>query len=64
MAKYKVLVKKEDLPAIPEDGKHLVRFRVVSVDENRTSYWIYKEVSGLGTNAPGENRSFQAEFDA
>ena len=33
----------QNLPNNP-DGKHLVRFRVVSVDENRTSHWVYKEV--------------------
>ena len=64
MATYRVLVRKADLPTIPEDGKHLVRFRVVSVDENRTSYWIYKEVTGLGTNSPTDRSVFQAEFDA
>lgn len=36
----------QDLPNNP-DGKHLVRFRVVSIDENRTSHWIYKEVGGV-----------------
>lgn len=28
-------------------GKHVVRFRIVSVDQNRTSYWVYKEVEGI-----------------
>ena len=28
-------------------GRHIVRFRVVSVDQNRTSHWVYKEVSGI-----------------
>ncbi len=36
----------QNLPNSP-DGKHLVRFRVVSIDENRTSHWIYKEVEGV-----------------
>lgn len=36
----------QDLPN-SSDGKHLVRFRVVSIDENRTSHWIYKEVGGV-----------------
>ncbi len=36
----------QGLPNSP-NGKHLVRFRVVSIDENRTSHWIYKEVEGV-----------------
>ncbi len=36
----------QGLPNSP-NGKHLVRFRVVSIDENRTSHWIYKEIEGV-----------------
>lgn len=40
----RVRVKESDLPPVGPNGKYLVRFRVVSVDENRTSHWVYKEV--------------------
>ena len=37
-------------------GKHVVRFRIVSVDQNRTSHWVYKEVEKIHqpviTNSP------------
>jgi len=61
MAIYKVRVKQSDLPPVPVEDKHLVRFRIVSVDENRTSHWVYKEVSGLGSAAP-DDATFQADM--
>ena len=38
-------IKWEDLPGVPEDTEeYYVRMRVVSTDENRTSYWVYAKV--------------------
>ncbi len=36
----KVEVKYEDMPEVPENY-FMVRARVVSLDENRTSHWVY-----------------------
>jgi hypothetical protein len=51
-----------DLPPNDMDAPHLVRFRIVSLDENRTSHWVYKEVYGLGEWSD-QNRQFSAEMD-
>lgn len=34
----------EDLPGLPDQEEYYVRMRVVSTDENRTSYWVYAKV--------------------
>ena len=44
-------------------GRHIVRFRVVSVDQNRTSYWVYKEVEGLHQPAVIANENARFAFD-
>ena len=34
-----------DLPELPEgEDNYYVRMRVVSTDENRTSYWVYSKI--------------------
>lgn len=35
----KVVIRKADLPAVSKDGVYTVRFRIVSDDQNSTSYW-------------------------
>jgi len=40
-----IAIKWEDLPNTDEDQDYYyVRMRVVSTDENRTSYWVYSKV--------------------
>ena len=38
----RVEVNLTDLPTVPE-SYYLLRLRVVSLDENRTSHWVYIE---------------------
>ena len=41
----KIQINSEDLPAIPTSQEtYFVRVRVVSLDENRSSHWLYVEV--------------------
>ena len=57
----RVRVKESDLPPVGPNGKYLVRFRVVSVDENRTSHWVYKEVDWEYMLAVARNAEFVVE---
>ena len=42
----KVTIDSEDLPQNVAPGEeYVVRMRVVSLDENRTSYWVYFKVT-------------------
>jgi len=63
-AQGKIILKvnASELPPTDMDSAHLVRFRIVSLDENRTSHWVYKEVYGLGEWSD-KNRQFSAEMD-
>jgi hypothetical protein len=39
-------IKWEELPDSGNRDVYYVRMRVVSTDENRTSYWVYAKVEG------------------
>jgi hypothetical protein len=48
----KVTIDAEDLPQNVAPGEdYVVRMRVVSLDENRTSYWIYYKVRKPDTDS-------------
>ena len=46
-----VSVKYEDMPSV-EENYYLVRARVVSLDENRTSHWVYFQVPNPNPTPP------------
>lgn len=35
----KVIISKNDLPAVGANNNHIVRYRIISEDKNRTSHW-------------------------
>jgi len=46
----KVIISKNDLPAVGESNNHMVRYRIISEDKNRTSHW--SPVYNLIAHAP------------
>lgn len=59
MAVKKVIIPKESLPALNENGEYIVRYRIISDDKNRFSQWSnqYIILGSLDTPNPDENIS-------
>lgn len=51
----KVIISKDDLPAVGPINNHIVRYRIVSEDKNRTSHWspVYNLIGHAPVSVPG-----------
>lgn len=51
----KVVISKDDLPAVGPNNNHIVRYRIVSEDKNRTSHWspVYNLIGHAPVAVPG-----------
>ena len=51
----KVIISKDDLPAVGPNNNHIVRYRIISEDKNRTSHWspVYNLIGHAPATVPG-----------